>query len=442
MQENLCPDGEQNRGRYNNYIISQLSKSVGKDFKPKSLAIKVAAIYIVFGLLWVLFSDNVLMNLVDDKNAIALISMIKGWAYVVLTGMLIYTLIYYTLKRIKSAEDKLLLSYQKLTDTHHELETAYKEIAVSQAELRQKYEEALENQGRLKASEERYRLITEASNDGIWDWDVRNDKKYYSERWYDVLGYSKDELEAIGSWHKLVHNDDLPYALYAVNQHKNEKTDFYCCEYRVKTKNNDYKWILARGKALFDDKGNVYRMAGSHSDITELKVYQDKLKHRAYHDLLTGLPNRLSMNEKLTRLFQKDHNSKGAFLFIDSDNFKLINDALGHTFGDQVIIGISERLSEIVEGDSLLFRLGGDEFVLYLRNILEAEDVKVFADKLLDRLKTPFELNGSTIHTSVSIGIALYPEDGRSVDELLKSADIAMYKLRNREGINMFFMKQ
>lgn len=418
----------------------QFSKKIfhtGREFDPRRVSVQITVIYLLVGALWILLSDKILEMIVYDKQTLIMVSLMKGWIYVLVTGLIILSLIYSPLKKIKADEQRMMESYQELTATYEELEAAHEEITASEEELRQQFDSLMESQKQLAESEERHRLISEATNDGIWD--EQDDQRYFSDRWLDITGYTREDLERIGDWRSLIHPDDYSAVRAVVLEHQQGKTPYYSCEYRLKVKNGQYIWIQARGKALFDGSGHVYRMAGSHTDITKLKEYQQELQHTAYHDLITGLPNRLALYTQNTGLFSSCPDGGFALLFIDVDHFKFINDTLGHDFGDQLIKLLSKRLSGLLKENCFLYRLSGDEFIIVAKNVKEQEAAEIFAAHILAGFKEPFRLGENLLHINISIGLSLYPEHGRDINELLRCADIAMYRAkeagRNRHVI-------
>jgi diguanylate cyclase (GGDEF)-like protein len=162
----------------------------------------------------------------------------------------------------------------------------------------------------------------------------------------------------------------------------------------------------------------------------KIREGEEKLSYLAYHDSLTGLPNKLSLYEA-SKAFITERKCKIALFFIDLDNFKYVNDTLGHAIGDQLIIQVSERLSSLLEKKYSLYRLSGDEFIIILEGIKEIEDAKSFASRILNSLSAEFIINNSILHISLSIGIVFYPEHGNELEQLLKYADIAMYRAKD-----------
>lgn len=425
-------------GESNSAFWDKFSKHllhIESGFNPVSVSARIAVVYLIFGALWILLSDKILQAAVKDRDILMEISMLKGWIYVLITGILIGSLVYSAVKRLWSAEKQILLGYEELTAAHEQLEAAHEELMASEEELREQYNLLMENQKKLQDQEEWYRLISEGTNDGIWD--EKNGERFFSDRWFEITGFSREELREIGDWRNLIHPEDKEGFLKSYNELVTNKNHYYNHEYRMKAKDGNYKWILAKAKVAYKEDGGIYRMAGSHTDITELKEYQEKLHHMAYYDSLTGLPNRLSLYEDLSKEFSTKGACSGALFFIDLDNFKYVNDTMGHAFGDQLLKNIGERFYNIFKDKGTAYRLGGDEFVLYIREYCNFEEIEYTALKIISDFKKPFYICGSVLHTTFSIGISMYPDHGNSAEELLKCADIAMYKAKG-SGRNKF----
>ncbi|AOZ93077.1 ABC transporter substrate binding protein [Paenibacillus crassostreae] len=327
----------------------------------------------------------------------------------------------------------------ELQKSYEELEATYEELTALQDELTQQYDKLVENQGILSRSEERYRLITEATNDGICDIDYLTNEYFYSQRWRELLMEEGRISESLMVTDR-IHPDDLRMYLKSLEEHKLCKSEFYQCEIRMMQANGVYKWFLVRGRVLFDANGEIYRMAGSITDIELLKQSQRKLHELAYHDALTELPNRVSLKNEFGRFVEQGVDIKAAVLFMDIDHFKNINDSMGHTYGDQLLVKVSERLNSLSDGNQAFFRFGGDEFVILLTHIEGDDEVITFTEILIQSIKEPFVLSESQVHISASIGIAKYPEDGLNIEDLLMNADVAMYKAKsNHLGEYVFY---
>ncbi len=393
------------------------------------ISLKITAVYMFIGSLWVFLSDRMLNFMVYDKDLVTTFSLIKGCLYVAITGILIYILINNSIKRIKRTELELVKSCKALADANRNFEISNRQLEASQVELEAQYRQALISQNKIKESEESYRLISEATNDAIWQ--EINGKTFFSDRWFQITGYSKSEIDALGNGcEEFIHPEDRPIVKEKMLLYKMQKAPYFSCEYRFRKKDGEYMWIYARGKAISNEKGELYRMAGSYTNITELKEYEQRLHHMAYHDQLTGLKNRYSLMNRIKSLITENNGEKYALLCIDIDNFKYINDDMGHRFGDLLLLKISERLSKMDIYCSTLYRIGGDEFAILVEKYNRKEQLEKIAVNILKNFKLCFEVQDISSYITVSIGVSTYPEHGTEVDALLKNADIAVYKAK------------
>ena len=393
---------------------------------------------------------------------------------------------------------------------------------------------------------------------------------FFSLKWKNVFGYEQGEIEdTIEQWKSLIHPLDLSNETTSVKEYLASKTGVYENTYRIRCKNGQYRWILSRGKGVWDIDGKPLRFAGSHTDITEqielqeylrsekelsesiineapmiilvldvegniiqfnpfaekitgykdeeviglnatkllapeLKndklqevfiniingncLYNNEIETRckdghsililwnnnllhdtkgniqgvvsigidvterrrmenelhslAYHDSLTKLPNRemLKLMAEKQIQYAKDNNKKSAFIYMDIDNFKHINDSMGHSAGDKLIIYIANILLEQIKTPHSVARLGGDEFAIILADIENAEDVTAKLNKLLEIIKKPWTIEGKDFYVSVSAGIAIYPEHGLNLGTLMQNADTAMFHVKEngKDGFSLF----
>ena len=191
-------------------------------------------------------------------------------------------------------------------------------------------------------------------------------------------------------------------------------------------------WTLTTKTPLHDAAGAVVGLLGITREINELKRAEITLEHLATHDTLTGLPNRFLMFDRLNQLLVRAarYQSRFAILFIDLDGFKRINDSRGHDVGDLVLRGVAERLTQSLRAADTVARIGGDEFVILLESLRAGHDAIALARKIEAAICAPFSLPGGDATVTVSIGIGVYPDDGRDAEELLKAADVAMYRAK------------
>lgn len=285
----------------------------------------------------------------------------------------------------------------------------------------------------LRESEERYALAARGANDGLWDWNLSTNRVYLSPRWKQMLGYAEDALgDSPSEWFVRVLEEDRPRLDEAISRHLEGHTPHFECEYRVLHTDGTYRWMLARGLAVRGPNRVAHRMAGSQTDITDRREAEAQLVQRAFYDQLTELPNRDLFLERLWRAVERaklNPEYRFALLFLDLDRFKVINDSLGHQAGDRLIAAIAGRLRMCLRERDTLARLGGDEFAV-LMEIVDIEDALRVSDRIKDVLSQPFAIEASEVFTTASIGIAVNGQHHVAPDELLKEADIAMYRAK------------
>ncbi|HEX3615745.1 MAG TPA: EAL domain-containing protein [Solirubrobacteraceae bacterium] len=289
----------------------------------------------------------------------------------------------------------------------------------------------------LASSRERYALATRAANDGIWDWDLANDQIYLSHRWHAILGLEEPvDAPLPDRWLELVHPDDALQLRAAIDSHLADRTAHLEFECRMRHADGTWLWILCRGLAIRDSDGTPTRMAGSIADITQRRVAEERLRHDALHDPLTGLPNRALLVDRLEQILQRSRRDPAAgcaVLFLDLDRFKLINDSFSHITGDQLLVAIAARLTAILRPGDTVARLGGDEFTLLLDNVNSEAQATTKAQEICDVLERPFRIADQQLFAQASVGICLTSPD-IPVNDLLRNADIAMYDAKHRGG--------
>jgi diguanylate cyclase (GGDEF)-like protein/PAS domain S-box-containing protein len=467
-------------------------------------AAKVSLIYMVVGAIWILASDLALIYLFADIPRSIELQTVKGWFFIFATGVLLFWLVYRQMKK-------------------------------------------------LEESEERLGFALEGSGDGVWDWHIPTSTVWFSKKWKSMLGYDENEIgTGLDEWSSRVHPEDMPSVLADLQPHLDGKITTYVNEHRVRCKNGTYKWILDRGQVISrDDDGKPLRVVGVHTDITErkqseerlklaatvftharegiiitdatssiievndtfteitgysreevigrkprilqsgrqspefyadmwqtintigywrgeiwnrrkdgesyietltittvmdasnkvsnyvalftditqIKSHQNQLEKMANYDVLTDLPNRVLLADRLSQsiLQCKRHGMSLAVVFLDLDGFKRVNDLHGHDIGDELLIVISQRMKlALREGDTLA-RIGGDEFVAVLADLEKVEDCQPVLERLLLAASSPVTIEDNIVNVSASIGVTVYPQDSVDADLLMRHADQAMY---------------
>ncbi len=300
----------------------------------------------------------------------------------------------------------------------------------------QAYQAQLERQvaertAALAASEERYALAARGANDGLWDWELPANRIYLSPRWKQMLGYAEHELGSDpAEWFGRLHPDDRELTEVRLAAHFQRLITHFEQEYRILHKDGNYRWMLCRGLAVWDEAGRAVRMAGSQTDITERKQAEQRLLHDALHDGLTGLPNRALFLDRLKHCLSRTKRSDDyqfAVMFLDLDRFKVINDSLGHSTGDLLLKTIAERLEQCVRPGDTVARHGGDEFTILLDDIGLDQAVLEVAERVQQAISAPVLLEQQQVFTTASIGVTHSSLGYDTASDMVRDADTAMY---------------
>ena len=304
----------------------------------------------------------------------------------------------------------------------------------------------------LERSEKLYRYLVDSSPDIIYTLNEEGRFSFVNDRAQQLLGFSRSEL--IGNhYSELVHDEDLERAYYVFNERRVGERASRNIELRLKsagardkgpTFENTLVTLSFNSMGMYGDGkqkegAEFFGTYGVARDITERKRAEAMISYHAYHDILTDLPNRMLFKDRLGLAIMqaKRKETELAVMFIDLDRFKLVNDTLGHIRGDELLQQVATRLKATLRQGDTLARLGGDEFTIFLPELLNRDDAHVVANKALECLQKSFRLADSDVHISASIGIAVYPEDGETIDELLCHADMAMYQVK-AQGKNSY----
>ena len=284
-------------------------------------------------------------------------------------------------------------------------------------------------QSELQRSQERYAMAAEGSRIGLWDWDVPSRQLFLSSRLKEMLGFSDQDLDSsVDALLGRIHVDDREMFAELLNGRNSKEQGRFEREIRMRHRDDSFRWMLCSGVVQPDGQGRARRLAGSLADVTEGKV----------RDILTGLPNRLLFGEQLGRILKCDAEVRGlcAVLFLDLDNFKLINDSLGHTAGDQVLCNVARTLENCLRGSDMISRHksnwsvarhGGDEFTVLLHPLQSRRDAEQIAERVIAALSEPMMIGTHEVGVGVSIGIAFGDKAEKTPGDAIREADTAMY---------------
>ncbi|APW44227.1 EAL domain-containing protein [Rhodoferax saidenbachensis] len=295
---------------------------------------------------------------------------------------------------------------------------------------------------------ERMELALAGARLGLWDQALPSGLLQVDERAASILGHVDGQPRTILNWRDEIHPDDLDNVVLAFDRHLSGETPRYEAEYRLRHVNGCWVWVQARGKIVERDRqGRPVRILGTRADISASKRHESEIQQLAFYDGLTGLPNRRLLMDRISRAVNLSHRNRqaGAIMFIDLDNFKDLNDTLGHDKGDLLLAQVAARLLEVTRKTDTVARLGGDEFVVLLEE-LGASDSSVseraeqIGQNIVQRLSTPYLLSGHEVYSTPSVGVAMFGADTESIDDLMKQADLAMYeaKAAGRNALRLF----
>lgn len=331
------------------------------------------------------------------------------------------------------------LEYEnKLKSKNEELTSLYEELYETDEMLKKQLDELNKHKEWLELSELRYRTLVENSQDVIYSCDINGIFTAVNSEFCRLVGLNKEQI--IGkTMNEFLKMDQEIYKQWVerfIEVVMYNKTLTFENQFSKDGKTTYYHVTLS---PIQDSKGKVVGITGTNHDITSIMLHEEKIKHMAYHDPLTNLPNRLLFYDRLTNAINRSKRTKHkvAVLFFDMDNFKRINDTLGHSIGDELLVETGKRISCCMREYDTVARLSGDEFAVLLQNIERNEDMLSIVSRIQQKFSLPFFLTGNTIELSTSIGIAMYPEDGSTPEELLKNADTAMYKAKE-QGRNKY----
>lgn len=297
----------------------------------------------------------------------------------------------------------------------------------------------------LRMSEERYALAAQGANDGLWDWRIAEGEVYYSPRWSDMLGLPGGEwVGTMENWFALVHASDLPGLRAAFQLHLSGGIDHLEHEARVRHDSGAEMWVLIRGVAIRDELGDAIRMAGSMTDITARKRAEQQVLFDAFHDGLTGLPNRSLLMDRINQTIDRRRRPDDppcAVILFDLDHFKTINDSLGPNTGDEVLRILAKRLEAQRRAGDTIARVSADEFGVLMDGVVDVKAALTAAHRLALAIAEPVPLHsGEEVVLTVSGGIAMSHTGYAQAADMMRDASLAMFRAKGagRNRVEVF----
>ncbi|MEM1486050.1 diguanylate cyclase [Oscillospiraceae bacterium PP1C4] len=341
---------------------------------------------------------------------------------------------YYLTKIITHPTEKLIETIQKVDCGDMTARSSnwryneFGEIAISFDKMMDTLDEKFKQ---LQVSEERYRIIAEQTDGFIFEYNILNDECYYSSNWIDKIGFQPvgcGFLEHMLSC-EFIHSEDLPQANSMLRSMVINEQESGRCEVRMKMNDNRYLWCSMRATAVFDDNQTLVKIIGKITDIDSRKRETEELKISAQRDMLSELYNKITV-EHLIDAYLSEEGAEGthALFIIDIDNFKKINDSLGHLIGDRVIKELSAIVANVFRGSDISGRIGGDELIVLMKNFGTQQALSTKAELLVEAMRHSVENESGIVYRlSCSVGVSIFPRDGRDYTELFTKADAALY---------------
>lgn len=271
---------------------------------------------------------------------------------------------------------------------------------------------------------------------GIWSFDVLQGKYSNSKGLEQISGFTVEDLNDQIEWKSIVHPDDVQ--TYIHNQLKLNRGEVSHQQYRIIQKNGVIKWVLEYTIPKLDSNGNLIRLFGVITDITDKKMLEEKIQFMANYDLLTKLPNRNRFIEKLEKLIE-EYSQRGkqfAVLKMDIDRFKYINDTLGSEVGDELLKQFTNRVNRCLREKDMFARAGSDEFMISIEDLKSINTLNDLVKRINEYLEQPFHIQKQPLYITVSIGISIYPDNGKKALELLRNANLALHEVKKTGGNN------
>jgi len=384
---------------------------------PIKSAIRLSLFYIVFGSLWIILSDEILEWLITDYQTYQTIQTYKGWLYVIITGILLYFLVLRTLKLYESARSQT-------SDINEELNQQLKITSEIQ---------------------QRYQLAVDGSRDSIWDYEIRENKFFSSTKLLETMGYGVDELKVstLEDWLGLIHPDDYEAFYTSISAYLNAGSGNFEYVFRVITKDKSDCWILTRCQGYWDENGSAVRLAGSHTNITPKKKMEEELFRLAYFDSLTKLPNWMKFKDIISSAISQCKDDEVlSLIFIDIDDFKNINDLLGYTIGDRLIIRLAAELDQFLPKPHQLAKIGGDSFGILLNRKKSDNNFEVQAiiTNMVKLIQTERSIEEQKVVIFASVGVAQFPKDAVDASNLMlcANASISLAKELGKNNVQFY----
>lgn len=427
MNSDVNTNSKETRSKISNILEESINLNLDR-LKYKNIPWKTILVYFIFGVLWILFSDTVLDLLVNDHEFYILIQSYKGIFYVILTTVLLYFLIRYDYHKIFKLSSELY-------DKNDTLLNYSKELYATQKQLKDKIQHlniALDN---LSAHKDFIHTMINNSNTAIMIWHLDGSIYEVNEHFLKVTGYK--ESEVLGKkWHQLILTEEDSDIYYHVRDSLEKQTSTKNFENRLKTKTGKMLDMLWNDSLIMNPVTKEQMAASFGIDITDKKKSEQRIQELAYKDQLTGLNNRFIFERDVRQRIASD--TPFTLYYLDIDNFRSINEIYGHQYGDKFIRSLSKSLSQN-DSNCKLYRWCGDEMMI-LDDSDHYQDIELRTSWLFNTATEKWLCDHIEYHPSISIGIAQFPKDGTTLDDIFKNIDIALHhaKVSGKSKASLF----
>ncbi len=379
---------------------------------------KTILIYLVFGFSWIIFSDNVLNFFIRDHDTYLAFQTYKGWLYVSITAILLYFVIRYENLRIFSLS-------RSLSDKNQELLTFSEEMIAIEDELKSKIDELNLSMYTLEKHKTFIEEIYNNSNTLILLWNKEGNVIDVNNFFIELTGYDKSEV--VGQKFEQYIHEEEQFSMSKFLALLESHTFVQNLENRIVTKSGNCLNVLWNNKLIKDPNSEEMFIASFGIDVTLDREKEKQISRLAYTDKLTGLKNKVVFESEVSYLIQKK--TYFTLIYLDFDNFKNLNDVLGHDRGDEFLLEYSVKIKEIIP-DATIYRWSGDEFLIVL-NTDELDEIQSTIDRLMTFTKRKWSVGDMEYYPSISMGVTRCPHDSETVSELLKNVEMALYKSKN-----------
>jgi diguanylate cyclase (GGDEF)-like protein len=325
-----------------------------------------------------------------------------------------------------------------LQDSNEELTQTFEELTASEEELRAQYDTIQEHNEEIKTLNQKYSVAIESTDSAVWEYDLITNEMHISKKFINDINKSLNEREDVFKFFDFLLIDEEKQKIRKeFNAYRTGVKEEINIQLPIYDQNSNLRWVLVRGKGFKDVNDEIKIIHGIILDITKMKEQEAYIEYLAIHDYLTNLPNRLNFMNKIKEALTLK--KKGAVLLLDIDNFKSINDTLGHFYGDMMLLEIAAKLLGIADEKLFVSRFGGDEFLILISDEADVSEIEAYAVKVMKLFEEPLNLNEKENYVKFSIGITCFPGDSDNIEHLMMNADTAMYCVKRGGKNNYMF---